>query len=231
MLNLTMISKVFAFEFMCARHVKLLLTWDRSNSKSLMQWSNQSTLRKSSSVPHFNLVREAISLRLTTHILSSILSSICLIRGLLQTFFCPKKSSIYDFIHYDYFTDGASPISNCKYQTCLIFLTLDRAAHDVRPTMANESEQASPTGCCVPLLLKLGSHKHATKVECWERSPIFLFLNFVVPQSRKCGMRACRQRQLSSIYFSSRVTFGLARHCEVVPANNRCAVSQCSRII
>ncbi len=47
----------------------------------------------------------------------------------------------------------------------LIFTTLDRAASDVIPAIANESEQASLTGCCMLLQLKPGSHKHAVKAE------------------------------------------------------------------
>ncbi len=46
-------------------------------------------------------------------------------------------------------------------------------ASDVIPTTANESEQASPTGCRVLLKLKLGSHKHATKVGYWEKTLFF----------------------------------------------------------
>ncbi len=76
------------------------------------------------------------------------------IRGLSQAIFLSKKSSIVWF-HYDYLTahdrDGASPNSNRKYQTSLIFTTLDRAASDVIPAITNESEQASLTGCCVLL--------------------------------------------------------------------------------
>ncbi len=71
-----------------------------------------------------------------------------------KLFFCPKKSSSV-WCHYDYLSapdrDGASPNSNRKYQTCLIFRTLERAASYVIPMIANESEQASPTGCCVLL--------------------------------------------------------------------------------
>ncbi len=47
--------------------------------------------------------------------------------------------------------DGASPNSNCKYETCLIFSTLDQSASDVIPMIANESEQASLTGCCASI--------------------------------------------------------------------------------
>ncbi len=85
--------------------------------------------------------------------------------------------------HYDYLSapdrDGVSPNSNRKYQTCLtclIFTTLDRAASDVIPVIANESEQASLTGCCLLLQLKPGSHKLAMKAE---NNTHILFLKFV----------------------------------------------------
>ncbi len=49
--------------------------------------------------------------------------------------------------HYDFLTAPdrveASPISNRKYKTCLIFTTLDWADSVVIPMIANESEQAS----------------------------------------------------------------------------------------
>lgn len=41
---------------------------------------------------------------------------------------------------------GVSLIPDRKYQTCLIFTTLDWAAGGWTPAIANESEQASPTG-------------------------------------------------------------------------------------
>ncbi len=79
-----------------------------------------------------------------------------LIRGLGLFFFVQKILRCVVFF-YDYLStpdrDGASPNSNPKYQTCLIFTTLDQAASDAIPAIANESELALPTGCCIYISL------------------------------------------------------------------------------
>ncbi len=150
--------------------------------------------------------------------------------------FCPKKSSIV-WCHYDYLTapdeDGASPNSNPKYQTCLIFTILDRAASDVIPAIANESKQASPT-CCV---LLAETWQLQTCYESRGHHPYSFFILCFSLWNRTRARRASWQRWLSSICFSSRVTFDLASlreitcHCEIVPTIDKCVVSRSGRII
>ncbi len=78
-----------------------------------------------------------------------------------------------------------------KYQTCLIFTTLDRAASDVIPAIANESEQASlaDVACFYSSDGKFGSYSWnlaATNMPRKQRiSPIFFFntLFFTVKQN------------------------------------------------
>ncbi len=113
--------------------------------------------------------------------------------------------------HYDYLSapdrDGVSPNSNRKYQTCLtcfIFTTLDRAASDVIPVIANESEQASLTGCCLLLQLKPGSHKHAMKAEN-NTHILFYTLFFTVKQNVLQESQLTTLIVLCLFFFSSHV--------------------------
>ncbi len=153
---------------------------------------------------------------------------------LLQKIILSKQSSIV-WCHYDYLSapdQGASPNSNRKYQACLICMTLDRAASDVIPTIANESEQASPTRCCV-LLDK--TWQPQTCHESRKHHPSFFILYFSM-WNRTHARRANLQRWLSSICFSSQVTFDLASlckitcHCKIVPTIIKCVVSWSGRI-
>lgn len=86
---------------------------------------------------------------------------------LLATDFLSKKSSVV-WCHYNYFTAPdrvvARTISNRKYQTCLIFKTLDQAASDVIPIAANESEQASPTSHESGVFVENGVDRRLTSI-------------------------------------------------------------------
>ncbi len=113
-------------------------------------------------------------------------------------------------------------------------MTLDQAASVMIPTIANESEQASPTGYCVLLKLKLGRHKHATKAE-YITHILCYTLFFTVKQ------KAHQESQLTTpivlSVFMSLVTFDLPSlreisfHCEIIPTVIKCVVSQSGQII
>ncbi len=104
--------------------------------------------------------------------------------------------------------DGAFPNLNRKYQTCLIFRTLDRAASNVIPTIANESEQESPLSLDVVCFYSWSLA--ATNMPWKQRtSPIFFSILFSL-WNRTRARRASWQCWLSSVCFSSLVTFDLA---------------------
>lgn len=104
------------------------------------------------SVAEMGLIWFHVSWPYTWKISARFLARFFLIWGLsLMTL--SKKSSIVRY-HYDYFAPNcirACTIPNHTYETCLTFMTFDQAASDMILTIASESEQASPNGCCMLL--------------------------------------------------------------------------------
>ncbi len=84
-----------------------------------------------------------------------------------------------------------------------LFRTLDRAASDVTPAIANERERASPTWFCVLLIAE--AWQPQTCRESRKQSPMFFSILCFSLWNRTRARRASWQRLLSLFFFSSHV--------------------------
>ncbi len=154
-----------------------------------------------------------------------------------RKWFFVQKSSIV-WCHYDYLSapdrDGASPNSNRKYQTCLIFTILGSGClwRDTRDSQWASKRHLPDVACFYSWNLA------ATNMPWKQRtSSIFFCILCFSLWNRTHARRASWQRRLSSICFSSLVTFDLTSlreitcHCEIVPTIFKCEVSRSARII